>query len=321
MSLKESFQKEYKKSLFARQDDNGSIFYFQAKDFEGLNAKGVTIKSSKGHNLKGYFYYYDNFKENTLILFEHGMGAGHKQYTKEIEMLARHRYLVFSYDKTGCVESEGEGMGGFSQALCDSKDVMTYLKSLKELKDYKFYVVGHSMGGYATLNVVNYHKDIVKLVAISPMISVKHMHNQLFAGWKSFLKKYAHEVEKESNEDVMNVDVIDTLKNYKGQVLVMHSKDDKLALYKYHFKQLLKHFAETFNIHLVEYNHKNHNPNYTYDALKYKDDFFDKYKKALKENKLNTTEEKEAFKASFDWNKMTKQDEKVWEVIFDFLDN
>ena len=37
MSLKESFQKEYKKSLFARQDDNGAIFYFGWKfEMKGL---------------------------------------------------------------------------------------------------------------------------------------------------------------------------------------------------------------------------------------------------------------------------------------------
>ena len=119
------------------------------------------------------------------------MGVGHRPYMKEIEMLAKHGYLVFSYDKTGCATSEGSGMGGFGQALSDSNDVVNYLKSLKELNNYKLYVVGHSMGGYASLNVINFHQDIVKVVAISPMISVKHMHNQLFSGLKGFLKKYA----------------------------------------------------------------------------------------------------------------------------------
>ena len=53
----------------------------------------------------------------------------------------------------------------------------------------------------------------------------------------------------------------------------------------------------------------------------YKDEFFNKYKKALKENKLATPEQRSEFKASFDWDKMTVQDETVWNEIFTFLDN
>ena len=37
--------------------------------------------------------------------------------------------------------------------------------------------------------------------------------------------------------------------------------------------------------------------------------------------KLVSEEEKSAFFASYDWKRMTKQDENVWQEIFYFLDN
>ena len=320
MAFKDKFEASYKKMLFTRQDENECLYYFSSNDFNNLFTKEITIKSSKGHNLNGYFYYYDNFKSNILVIFEHGMGPGHKAYMKEIEMLAKHGYLVFSYDHTGCASSEGSGIGGFAQSLCDSNDVLSKLKTIEELKQYDFYIVGHSMGGYSTLNVINFHKDIKKIVAIAPMISVSHMHNQIFAGLLKPLKKHAYAIEKENNPNYIDVDVIQSLQNYEGKALIMHSKDDKMAKYKYHFKMLLKQFYNKENITLLTYNGKNHNPNYTFDALKYKDEVFNKLKKLNKSNKLTTKEEKQSFKNSVDWNKVTAQDINVWKVIFNFLD-
>ena len=77
MAFKDKFETTYKNMLFTRQDENECLYYFSSNDFDGLNKKEIIIKSSKGHNLKGYFYYYENFKENILVIFEHGMGPGH----------------------------------------------------------------------------------------------------------------------------------------------------------------------------------------------------------------------------------------------------
>ena len=53
---------------------------------------------------------------------------------------------------------------------------------------------------------------------------------------------------------------------------------------------------------------------------KMRDKFHCKLSKKLKKKELKTDEQKKAFVESFDWWKMTAQDEKVWEKIYDFLD-
>jgi hypothetical protein len=70
---------------------------------------------------------------------------------------------------------------------------------------------------------------------------------------------------------------------------------------------------------LVE--NKNHNPNYTVEAVKYKDEFFKTYKKYLKKNLLKKVGDKEKFKNSYNWFKMTQQDFNIWKEVFRVLDN
>ena len=41
----------------------------------------------------------------------------------------------------------------------------------------------------------------------------------------------------------------------------------------------------------------------------------------MKKSLLKTVDEKEKFKSSFDWNKMTIQDEAVWKEIFKVINN
>jgi hypothetical protein len=66
-------------------------------------------------------------------------------------------------------------------------------------------------------------------------------------------------------------------------------------------------------------NGKGHNPNYTAEAVKYLGEFSALRAKLLK-NKKATDEEKARFVASFDWHRMTAQDEEVWKEIFAHLD-
>ena len=106
-------EKLYKKTLYVRHDDDGSVFYFDSSDFEGLKKEPHPLKNRRGEHLSGYFYYYDGYKPDALVIFEHGMGTGHRAYMREIERIAREGYLVYSYDHTGCTESGGEHIGCF----------------------------------------------------------------------------------------------------------------------------------------------------------------------------------------------------------------
>ena len=74
------------------------------------------------------------------------------------------------------------------------------------------------------------------------------------------------------------------------------------------------------NIRFLTVNHKGHNPNYTVDAVNYKDAFFADLTAKRKKNLLPSDEEKALYAEGFDWHRMTAQDEKVWAEIFKTLD-
>lgn len=311
----------YRSQLFNRCDENGTVYYFSAKDFPGLKQEPYALKATAGHRLQGYFYHYGSPVPGRIVVFDHGMGGGHRSYMKEIEMLARHGFLVFAYDHTGCMESEGESTNGFAQSLNDLDACLNALKADPRYREMKISVMGHSWGAFSTQNIAALHPDICHVVAMSGFISVSQMLHQTFGGIMGGFYKHLYQIEEAANPDYVKYCAAESLKNTRAKVLLIHSADDKVVNGKFHFDVLRKELTGRENIRFLEVNGKGHNPNYAEDAVKYKDQFFAVLTKKLKKNELVTEEQKRAFVAGYDWNRMTAQDETVWEVIFEVLDN
>lgn len=309
----------YKSLSFVRCDDNKTAYYFTYENFKGLNKKDYAFFSSKGHSLKGAFYYYDCPTSKRIIVFDHGFGAGHLSYMKEIEMLCKKGYLVFSYDHTGCMKSGGENTGGMAQSLCDLNDCLTALKSLKELSGYDFSVMGHSWGGYSSLNISAFHQDISHIVVLSGFVSVKRLMESFFKGVLKVYIPAVTKIEKSSNPDFVDFDATETLKKSKSKILLIYSKNDKMCSLK-NFELLKASLGDKKNVSFILEEDKGHNPNYTKDAVLYLAQYVKKKNSLTRKKKLSTEDEKAEFLNSFDWDRMTKQDENVWEKIFEFLE-
>lgn len=305
-------EKIYQQAVCSRADENGAIFYFSAADFEGLQKEPYSFRSSDGHLLQGYFYTYGKAVPNRIVVFDHGMGSGHRGYMKEIELLAREGYRVFAYDHTGCMESGGEDTGGFPQSLKDLNDALSALKA--DYPNHTFSVVGHSWGAFSTLNIAAFHPDVKHLVAMAGFVSVEQVLKQFFGVFSK--KLYQKILAKEPQ--FAAVHAAESLKKTDAKVLVIHSEDDPTVRCALHFDVLQNALREQKNVTFLKVQGKGHNPNYTADAVTYKDAFFKTYQKAMKKG-FKTEEEKEAFKNSFDWERMTAQDETLWEAIFETL--
>ncbi len=302
----------YNKFIFKRCDDEGLAYYFSAKDFEGLHAEPFSFKGNNGQTLKGNFYYYDNPCDSRIIVFDHGMGGGHLSYMKEIEMLARRGYKVFSYDHTGCMESEGESTVGFSQSLSDLDCCLKALKADAKYKDKTFAVMGHSWGGFSTLNIASFHPDISHIVVLSGFVCVDTIASRFGS-----LKKYITAIEKEANPVYASCNAVDSLNNTAAKALLIYSNNDKMVNKEMNFDYLASSLGKRENTSFVLEKNKDHNPNYTSDAVKYLAEYLGALNAQKK--KLKTTAQKKAFIKGFDWDRMTKQDEAVWQKVFDHL--
>ena len=73
------------------------------------------------------------------------------------------------------------------------------------------------------------------------------------------------------------------------------------------------------NVRFILESRKGHNPNYTEEAVVLLGEFGGARTKFAKKKNATETDKKQ-FVAAFEWDKMTEQDERVWEEIFTHLE-
>ncbi len=308
----------YKGMMYNRCDDTETAFYFSPADFEGLQCEPYAFPSSMGHTLQGYLYSYDNPIDERLIVFDHGFGGGHRAYMKEIEKLCAHGYLVFAYDHTGCMESGGESPNGLAQSLHDLDDCLNAIAVDEMFAGLDISVMGHSWGAFSTMNIAALHPEVSRIVAMSGFVSVEEMMKTFFAGLLAPYRRAVLELEREANPKYITFNAVDSLKNANVKALLIYSANDQLCR-RTHYDILKEGLAQNKNVRMMLVQNKGHNPNYTTEAVAYLATFRKAHAK-LKNKKIATKEEKANFVASYDWHKMTAQDDAVWGKIFAHLD-
>lgn len=309
----------YKGMMHTRCDDTETVFYFSKNDFEGLKSETVSFKSSLGHTLVGYLYQYEGAREGKLIVFDHGFGGGHRAYMKEISKLCEHGYKVFSYDHTGCMESGGETPNGLSQSLCDLNDCLNMLKADEHFASMDISVMGHSWGAFSTMNIAALHPEVSHVVAISGFVSVADMVGTFFGGLLKGYRKPILELETKVNPAFSRFNSADSLRTSGVKAMLIYSDNDTICK-PIHYETLKERLSDVDTVSFLITEGKGHNPNYTRAAAEYVFEF-GKARAKLARNKNATKEDKARFVASYDWHKMTEQDETVWKAIFDHLDS
>lgn len=170
------------------------------------------------------------------------------------------------------------------------------------------------------MNIASLHSDITHVVVMSGFVSVEKMVHQNFSGLLKGYRKHIYGIEQQSNPKYVGFDGTVTLANTNAKVLLIYSDNDALVKKEIHFDALKSALENKENVTLLLVRNKGHNPNYTENAVKLLGEYGRAKGKAIKKKLLNTDEDKKKFVASFDWDKITEQDEKVWKEIFNILD-
>lgn len=269
--------------LNKRCEGNENLKYLKAKNFDNLNAYPISFKSDAGQMLNGFLYSsakVDKYK--ALIVFSHGMGAGHLAYTTEINYFAQKGYLVLAYDNTGTCESEGKKLKGFAQGVIDLKAALDYASTREDFKELPILLLGHSWGGYSVCNVY----------ALSPNVEIKGI--VAFSPFNSLNKLLADTVKMKTKANIRFMtpffDFVNLLKFGKAGILrscdtissnqiptlVMHGGNDMTVNVKNSPVGLKHRIAENPNARTVLYESKYHNVYLAKDAEQYLNDIFAK---------------------------------------------
>ena len=311
----------YKKSFITRYDDNGFIKYYSAVDFPGLEDAPCSFRSGE-NTLSGHFYSYPG-AGGTLVVFSHGIGGGHRSYMREIEKLCSAGYTVFAYDCTGCFESEGRDIRCMGQSLADLDAAFGFLETQGHLARFeRVCAMGHSWGGYAAANIASCREGIDRAVVLSGFNSVESMLTGMLRGANGILGRAALNdilsYEKRMLPDYYGAQAVDSVLTGRTKYLFIQSDDDRKVSPGRNFVYIKMRCAGSDARFLICHG-KNHNPNYTKDAVRYMDRVFGEFTLRSKLGLLGTIEKKKAFFKDTDWERMTRQDDDVWNEILSFL--
>lgn len=301
---------QYKKNILVRYDFDPAVPYYKVGDFKGLKEVEGIFKNDKNALIHFYYYFYEPVKHHKVILFLPGMGPGHKAYLRDINEFSKRGYKVLTLDYHGTGDSKGSRLLSINQPTSDVIHLLNHLK-LKE----DIVVVGHSLGAYTALNVINKVNKIKKAVIISGFLDVKEgmrslIHSRLVSGVIShYEKRLSHELGEINN--------LEYLSKTSDDILFVHSKDDPTVKYNISIKKLTKLNNSHLSFLILE--DKLHNPLYTPEAVKYKDEIIGTYFDKLRKNKFKSLEERKEYFKDVNIDDLTAQDEKVINKITNFI--
>ena len=302
--------KVYIEKFVCRYDKEVGVPYYAYTDFKGLKQETYTFYNSKGIEIHYFFYYHDNYKDDKIILFLPGLGPGHASYMREIETLANRGYKVLTLDYTGCGESKGPYLGSLNTPTRDAVELLNLLNLDKEL-----IVMGHSLGGFTALKVASLREDITKVVVMSPIVTIRPM---IYNASKSkfithFVLKYERKVEKEYDK----IDLPKYLGNTTDDILFIQSVDDPMVPYE----TSLKVAEESNNPHIktIKFENRKHNPNYTLEAVQYMNEVFGAFNRRVMDKAIATDAERIAYFKDVSIQKLTEQDQNLFNQIEEFI--
>ena len=301
--------RKYLKDFVCRYDKVVGIPYYEPTDFVNLKEEAFSFINSKGIEIH-YFYYYDNYREDKILLFLPGIGPGHVSYFREIEAFAKQGYKVLTLDYTGCGYSKGKCLASLNNPTADVVELLDLLNLKQEVL-----LVGHSLGGYTALNVINYRKDIRRAVVISGFVDMKSLLNTFTHS--NFITKYLLKYERKVNPKYYPLDNIEYLKHTEDDIFFIQSTDD--AMVKYSIALEVVEPIDNLHVKKLRLTNKGHNPNYTDDAVIYMNQVFGKYYQLIREKKITSNDERIAYFKDVSIDKLTEQDQDILNQIFDFL--
>ena len=165
---------------FGYEKYNSKKYLVYADVAEDYPREHFYIKSGE-NNLSAYLYGKGN--EEGVIIVSPGHGDANDIKIYEIRYFVDAGYEVICYDYTGYFTSEGDQFGGYTQSVYDLDALLCFVENDPYYEGKPLYLFGHSMGGYASLAVLNMEHSIAAVVAASPFDNSKDQ-------WQVSVKRY-----------------------------------------------------------------------------------------------------------------------------------
>lgn len=198
------------------------------------NYKRDTVQFKSGDNtLQGYIYGVENTKG--LVVVAHGLGAGSDSYLSQIMTFVDDGWRVFTYDCTGSYDSEGKSTKGFPQSVLDLDAALTYIESKEEFENFPVLLFGHSWGGYAVANVLNFDHEVDGVVSVAGVntafeITMEECNN-IMGGFSKITAPYIWLYQTILFGKNASVSAVNGINQSNVPVMIIHGDHDTRVLY------------------------------------------------------------------------------------------
>jgi alpha-beta hydrolase superfamily lysophospholipase len=219
-------------------------------DIEADYARVLVTFRSGDNALQGYVYGMENTRG--LMVVAHGLGGGADSYLPEIKHFVDQGLRVFAYDCTGSYNSEGKTTKGFPQSVLDLQAALTYIATQPDLSALPLLLFGHSWGGYAVANVLNFPHDIKGIISASGVntaIDIIIEQGRTFMGGFIYTQyPFLWLYQRLLYGKVASFDAVTALNATGVPALILHGVADKLVAYE--GSALIAHKDEITNPHV-----------------------------------------------------------------------
>lgn len=222
-----AYTKVFSKANYGEYDTNKYLVY---SDINKDLYKRETIKINSGKNkLTGYIYGVKNTKGLIIVSPGHRDCNDIKLY--EIMYFVDAGWTVLCYDYTGCYNSEGDNMVGYTQSVTDLDAVLDYVESAKNFVNLPVMLFGHSLGAYASTAVLQYDHHITAVVSASgfddPTEQWEHSIEKYTGIFGYVLKPYARIYISLKLGDKAHLSAINGINSTSIPVLVISGTNDE----------------------------------------------------------------------------------------------
>lgn len=205
---------------------------------------------SGDNKLCGYLY---GNGGDILVVLVPGYRACADEYLAQTEYFTDAGMGVFAFDPTGSGKSGGDSAVGFSQAVCDLEDALSFIEENNGFGYRKTVVFGHSRGGYAACCAAGMDFDISAVVTVGGVNSamegiIEPVADRVgFLAYSNYPMLFGYQVMLFG--DKANMNAADIISDSDIPVLVVHGKNDvQVSLQKYsvisHREEITSPYAE-----------------------------------------------------------------------------
>ncbi len=299
-----------------RYEGKSHLRYLTASDFPGLIAEKIEFPGNKKQPLRGFLYYRGNRDSaKGLIVFCHGIGAGHYAYTTQINAFAKEGYLVMAYDYTGCVLSGGKSIRGMTQAIIDLDYALSYIERHPDLARMRRILFGHSWGGYVVNNVFSLKHSVDKVISIAGFNNVPDVISDIGRGL-TFFKPWFHVLNFLEFGKYATFSSAKSLKKSTVPTLLIHSRCDQVVRFNHAMAKYIVATKGMGNVRHVVDEEKMHNPYLSLRGETYLNKVMSKL--PYMERKAGDDEARE-FYATLDYDLLTEEDPQFMKMLFDWI--